>query len=209
MNGALFDLDGVLVDSEWRYTEFWTEIEALYPTGIANYPQVIKGTTLQTIMQNYSDPAVQADITRRLMDLQATMPFDFYPGALHFLHSLREAGVKMALFTSSDPVKMGRLMSENPEFARMFEVVVDGSMVSRSKPDPEGYLLCASQLGLRPQECCVFEDSIQGLKAGRAAGGKVVGVATTYSRERVTPLADDVVDTLADMSVERFRRLFA
>ena len=71
--GALFDLDGVLIDTEGKYTEFWDEISRIYPTGIDNYALHIKGTTLEEIMKDFPDPEVRADILRRIREFQDTM----------------------------------------------------------------------------------------------------------------------------------------
>lgn len=207
-HAALFDLDGVIIDSEKVYTRFWTEIEKIYPTGIPDYPYAIKGTTLETIMTNYSSEEVKADIIRRLKQLQDTMVYELYPGALEFLEELRRSGVAMAMVTSSDDRKMRMLLAQIPRIGELFSFIIDGSMVTRSKPDPQGYNLAAARLGFDPADCCVFEDSIQGLHAGRAAGGKVVGLATTYPRSVVEPLADITVDRLGDMTVERFNALW-
>lgn len=207
-HAALFDLDGVIIDSEKNYTRFWDEIESIYPTGIENYAYAIKGTTLETIMTHYPDEKVAADIIARLHRLQDTMVFEPYEGALDFLRALSSEGVPMALVTSSDDRKMKSLFRQIPEIPELFSVIIDASMVTRSKPDPQGYNMAADRLGVDPADCCVFEDSVQGLKAGRSAGGKVVGVATTYQRSIVEPLADTTVNTLAEMTIERFLGIF-
>lgn len=207
--GALFDLDGVLIDSEGRYTEFWDGIERIYPTGIPDYARAIKGTTLETIMENYDDPDVRYDITERLHRFQQEMPFELYDGVERFLDSLSAEKVPMAIVTSSDPVKMEQLRNRLPGFVERFDVVIDGGMVIHSKPDPEGYCLAAKKIEM-PSECCiVFEDSIQGLHAGRAAGGKVVAIATTWPRATVSPFADLTVDRLAELTPERLVELFS
>ncbi|MCM1110300.1 MAG: HAD family hydrolase [Clostridium sp.] len=207
--GALFDLDGVIIDSESRYTEFWAGIERIYPTGIPNYPVAIKGTTLGEILKNYDSQEVRDDIVARLEHFQDNMPFDIYPGAVEFIESLDRAGIPVAMVTSSDHRKMGLLFGAHPRLKPLFKVIVDGSMVSRSKPDPEGYRKAAALIGVPSERCCVFEDSIQGLLAGRAAGGRVVGVATTWPEERIAPMADLVVPTLASMSLDRFLTLMS
>ncbi len=200
--GALFDLDGVIIDSEGRYTKFWEEIERLYPTGIPDYAVAIKGTTLPVILNNYKTQEVRDDITRRLMDFQAAMAFEPYPGAMEFLEELARRGVPMALVTSSDDRKMKRLFATLPRLRELMQVVIDGSMVEHSKPDPEGYLRAARAIGCEPEDCFVFEDSLQGLAAGRASGAKVVGIATTYPAEEIKERADIIVPTLGDIDVD-------
>ena len=75
-------------------------------------------------------------------------------------------------------------------------------MVKHSKPDPEGYLLGASKLGLAPEDCYVFEDSMQGVEAGRRSGATVVAVATTNSRERLAGKGKYIIDSFLQLSVK-------
>lgn len=194
VNGVLFDLDGVLIDSETSYTRFWNGIEEVYPTGIPDYALAIKGTTLSKILESYPEGAVRDDIIRRIHEFEDRLEYHVYPGVYDFLESLREAGVKRAIVTSSDKVKMGYLAEQLPGLLERFDGVVDGSMVSRSKPDPEPYQLGAARLGLKPEECVVFEDSFQGMASGEAAGCRVIGVCTTFPRERVLKHADCAID---------------
>lgn len=205
--GALFDLDGVLIDTEGKYTEFWDEISRIYPTGIDNYALHIKGTTLEEIMKDFPDPDVRADILRRIREFQDTMTYPLFPGVERFLTDLAANGIPAAIVTSSDNRKMNFLFKEHPSFRDHFEVVIDSSKVTLSKPDPQGYLLAAEALGCDPKNCFVFEDSIQGLKAGRAAGAAVIGLATTNPRSTVEPLADHVIDGFTEFSVKDMMRV--
>lgn len=197
--GALFDLDGVLIDSESLYTEFWTEMEHRFPTGDPDYAVNIKGMTLTRILGNYPEE-MRPDVVKAIHDFEHTMVYPVMPGVYDFLRQLKAAGVATAIVTSSDSVKMDYLFSQHPEFASFFDVIINGSMVSRSKPDPEGYLKAAAAVGADPADCLVFEDSIQGLQAGRASGAKVIGLATTFPRERIEPLADMVINSFEGLS---------
>ncbi len=200
--GALFDLDGVLIDSENSYTCFWNEIDRIYPTGIENYALYIKGTTLEVIMKDFPDPDVRADILRRIREFQDTMTYPIFPGVEEFLSQLANRGIPAAIVTSSDDRKMGFLFKEHPEFRNYFRAVIDASQVTLSKPHPQGYLLAAEAIGCKPENCFVFEDSIQGLNAGRAAGATVIGLATTNPRRVVEPLANYVIDSFEGFSVD-------
>lgn len=208
LKGVLFDLDGVLIDSESIYSIFWDDIDRRYPTGIENFALAIKGTTLPVILTHFEGEELREQITRELNDFQDRMVYPLYPATLPFLAMLRRAGLRTAIVTSSDDAKMARLYAQHPSFADNFDVVIDASMVSRSKPDPEGYRKAAAALGLRSEECVVFEDSLQGLKAGRAAGGRVVALATTYPRERLEGMADCIIESLDMMTLDALRDLF-
>lgn len=199
--GALFDLDGVLVDSESLYTRFWSDMESRFPTGDPDYAINIKGMTLTKILDNYP-PGQREAVVQAIHDFEQTMVYPVMPGVYTFLGALRRAGSSTAIVTSSDSVKMSYLFAQHPDFHTLFDTVIDGSMVTHSKPHPEGYLRAAQALGLDPADCLVFEDSIQGLQAARNSGAKVVALATTFPRERVAPLADIVLDSFEDITPE-------
>lgn len=192
MQAGLFDLDGVIIDSEGLYTIFWSDIESIYPTGIPNFAVAIKGSTLPEILALYPTEEIRMDVTARLHDFQDNMKFPLMPGAMEFLQKLKDKGIPRALVTSSDPRKMERVYSQLPQLKGMFDVIIDASKVTRSKPDPQGYLLAAEELGTDIRDCVVFEDSFNGLKAGRASGAKVIALATTYPADVLAGLADEV-----------------
>lgn len=192
--GALFDLDGVLIDSESLYTIFWDDMEHRFPTGDPDYAYNIKGKTLVSILTNYPEEQ-RCEVVKALHEFEQSMVYPVMPGVYELLGKLRAAGASMAIVTSSDKVKMGYLYRQQPRFAELFDLIIDASMVTRSKPDPQGYLIAAEKLGLDPKDCLVFEDSMQGLQAGRASGARVIGMATTFPAERVAPLADVVLTT--------------
>lgn len=201
--GVLFDLDGVLIDSESLYTGFWDDMEHIYPTGIDDFAHVIKGTTLTDILATYfPDPDVQADLIRRVHEFEHDIRYPIFDGVIEFLDSLKAKGIPAAIVTSSDAVKMSELMAQHPGFATYFSAIVNGSMVRHSKPHPEGYLLGAKAIGRAPENCFVFEDSIQGLEAGNAAGCTVIGVATTNPRERIKDKAHKLIDGFTGFSVD-------
>lgn len=200
--GVLFDLDGVIIDSESTYTEFWKGIDLLYPTGIENYAIVIKGTTLPEIMKHYKDETVKADILRRIHDFQESMVYTVYPGVERFLSQLRSRDIPAAIVTSSDERKMEILFMQHPQLHDYFAAIIDASMVSRSKPDPEGYIKAAEALGCDPANCFVFEDSLQGLKAGERSGATVVALATTYPAETLKDKAAKVIGGFESFTVD-------
>lgn len=200
---ALFDLDGVLIDTESLYTIFWADIDRKYPTGIPDFAAAIKGTNLKSILLHFPE-SLRGEIVEAIHNWEHTMPYAFYPGAEQLLRDLRAAGVPIAIVTSSDSVKMECLYRQIPQFPAMVDVIVNGSMVTNGKPDPEGYLKGAELLGVAPECATVVEDSLQGLEAGRRAGGRVLGIATTNPREAVERMADKTVATVAELRVEDF-----
>lgn len=195
--GMLFDLDGVLVDSEGEYSKFWGAMGDRYGL-VSTFASDIKGTTIGEILLNFPE-GDRDGILAALHEFESNMEYPVYPGVMEFLGRLKKAGIPSAIVTSSDNVKMDLLFGRRPELREMVNVVITGSMVSRSKPDPEGYLKGAELIDVPIEECCVFEDSLQGLQAGRLSGATVIGIATTNSREKVAPLADITVDRFEEI----------
>ena len=128
------------------------------------------------------------------------MRFDLIPGILEFLKALRDNHIRTAIVTSSDNEKLDSLWQAHPELKGYFDTIISADDITRSKPDPEGYLLAARRLGVKPEKAFVFEGSRAGLQAGRAGGMTVVGVATTLSADEITPLADRVINDFTGIS---------
>lgn len=201
---ALFDLDGVLIDSETIYTEIWTRIEKRFPTGISDFPRLIKGTTLDNILDTYfNDSEVRRNVVKMLYDEEKQMKYKFCTGAEQLLSALRNNNIPMALVTSSNKDKMAGLFMQIPHLKDFFDTIIVGEMVVHSKPHPEGYLLAAEKLAVNPSNCAVFEDSLQGVKAGHAAGAYVIGDAGTLQADVLRPWCDMIVDSLDEIDVNR------
>lgn len=196
----MFDLDGVIIDSESEYTRIWGMIAEEFPTGVSDFTTKIKGTTLENILEKYyPDATVRRQVENRLYEEEKRMVYGYCPGAYEFLVRLREINMPTALYTSSNQYKMRHLYSDRPDIKGFFDVIVTGDDVTKSKPDPQGYLLAAKKLGINPELCAVVEDSLQGVKAGRAAGSVVVGVSGTLPAETLAPWSDIVISNLSQL----------
>ncbi len=201
--GVLFDLDGVLLDSEGLYTIFWEQMDQEYPTGIENFASYIKGLHLKRILGYFKNDEERQQVLNKLVDYERNMRYEFFPGALEFVHRLRDAGIHMAIVTSSDRKKMQSLYSQYPDFPTLFDHIITGDMVTKAKPDPDCFLLGAQLLGIDIKDCIVFEDSRNGLIAGRASGARVIGLATTLSAQAVDELSDMTLEAVSQLSVEQ------
>lgn len=205
VRAALFDLDGVLIDTEPEYTRIWEDIEQYYPTGVENFALKIKGTTLPNILNTYfPSPKIQIEVKKQLAVREAAMDYPLMSGVMEFLIELKAAGIPAAIVTSSGDKKMKRLFEMTPGFLDCFADVITDSRVKNSKPHPEGYITAARSLGANVSDCWVFEDSFNGLRAGRAAGATVIALATSNPHESLIDFADKVIDgftgfTLDDM----------
>lgn len=199
IKAVLFDLDGVLIDSEGTYTDFWAEIDRKYPTGVDNFALVIKGSTLDTILGKYFAEDEQEAIRQELREFEDEMPYRLFDGVGGLLAYLKESQIGTAIVTSSNRRKMERLMKEVPVLAEYIDTLVTDEDVTASKPDPQGYLIAAERLGAMPDSFVVVEDSLNGLMAGRRSGGKVVGIATTNPRDAIENLADVVLGNVSEL----------
>lgn len=198
----LFDLDGVIIDSESEYTKIWNKIESCYPTGIKDYALIIKGQTLTRILNdNYPDSEIRQKVKELLHELEAEMVYAYCEGAEQLIETINSLRIPIAIVTSSDEVKMAHVYHDIPGFKDSVNLIIDATFVTKSKPDPEGYLLAASMLNVPINDCIVFEDSVQGVKAGRASGAYVVGITGTKTREELLPFSDQVIDSLKELEL--------
>ncbi len=194
---ALFDLDGVVFDTEPQYTVFWkAQCEEFHPEH-PGLEQDIKGQTLVEIYDTwFSGPlaAQQEVITHRLNLYEQQMSYDYIAGFETLMNTLRKRGVKTAVVTSSNQQKMEAVYASHPEFHHFFDAILTSEDFDFSKPHPDCYLKAAAKLGVCPEDCVVFEDSFNGLKSGRAAGMTVIGLATTNAADAIRPFCDKVID---------------
>ena len=200
---ALFDLDGVLIDSEPLYSEFYDNIAKIHDIKVENFSQVIKGSTISKILSDYfPTEEMKADVVRRLNEFERTMPYPVFDGVTEFLTELRKRGIPAVIATSSAPEKMEQLSKRLPDFTSLFDAVITGADVSKSKPDPECYIIAARIVGCDPADCYVFEDSVNGLKAGMASGATVIGLTTTLPESALKGKAHKLISGFTGFTVD-------
>lgn len=199
---VLFDFDGVIADTETQYTEFWNRIGREY-LGQDDFGHTIKGQTLVQIFGKYFEgmDREQEEIVPQLNEFEANMSYNYIPGVYRFMQELKAAEIRSAIVTSSNDVKMANAYKAHPELLELVDKVLTSEHFSKSKPDPECFLKGMEFLGGTPEETLVFEDSFHGIAAGRAAGAKVIGLATTNKREAIAPLCDMVIDDFTYLSL--------
>lgn len=194
-SAVLFDLDGVIVDTEGQYSLFWKQIGEEYMPGMPDFALAIKGRTLTQIYDTYfPDAADRAAITERLNAFERQMDFPYIVGAREFLDALQAQGVPTAIVTSSNCDKMACLYARHPEIKNLVTAVLTAEDARRSKPAPDCYLAAAERLGADISNCIVFEDSPSGLAAGRASGAFVIGVCTSLAATEIEPLCDAYIE---------------
>lgn len=204
----LFDLDGVIVDSNPVHVQVWREYLSRYgidPGGAL--AQLMYGRRNDEIVRdffgNHLSPeeihrhgAEKESLYRSVMKGQLRQRL--VPGIESFLQRCRR--IPKAVVTNAEPANAEFVLAESG-LRQYFDVVVDGHQVERPKPAPDIYLLAADRLGKAPQECIVFEDSQTGVRAAKAAGARVVALATTESS---FPEAELVLRDFADPALDRW-----
>jgi sugar-phosphatase len=194
----LFDLDGVLVDSTPAVTRVWTAWALKHGFDPGDVIRMAHGrTSLSTIIEllpNGDHAAEDRDVERReIEDVDGVIPL---PGALELLHSLPPH--RWAVVTSGTrPLAEVRIRAAGLPLPKHF---ITASDITRSKPDPEPYLLGAKSVRCAPRECLVIEDAPAGIRSAKSAGSKVIALRTTVSdAELAAAGADWIVQDLRSL----------
>ncbi|MCH4100993.1 MAG: HAD family phosphatase [Prevotella sp.] len=210
IKAALFDLDGVVLDTEPQYSIFWGKELRHYFPDRPGLEEDIKGQTLVQIFRKLfpGQEGIQQEITQRLNAFEQQMRYDYIPGFPAFAVDLRRHHVKTALVTSSNKTKMRNACARRPELPGYFDRILTSEDFAKSKPDPDCYLKGAQLFQVKPAECVGFEDSFNGLKALRAAGEGTVGLATTNSEEAIRSYCDTVIKDFKGQTYSKICRDF-
>jgi HAD superfamily hydrolase (TIGR01509 family) len=207
LSAVLFDLDGVLVDTDSAILALWRDICAghgilasdadLTPMVLGCSPEHTVGILLRDL------PATaRAEVLVYVRDAEPNLRCPPGPGAAELARRLAAAGVPLAVVTSASARRTTRVLSEL-DIARCITTTVVWGDAPRGKPYPDGYLLAAARLGLPADRCVVFEDSVSGLRAALAAGATCVGVGARHREDLLGNGATAVVATLAEVLVDR------
>ncbi|MDR2743388.1 MAG: beta-phosphoglucomutase [Treponema sp.] len=205
IQGAIFDLDGVLVDTAKYHYLAWRRLARELGFDFSEHDnERLKGVSrmrsLEILLEigNYTmSDAEKFEATARKNDwyvgyLRTLDENALLPGSREFLKCLKTGGVKIALGSAS---KNAPLILERLGVTGLFDAVIDGNAVSKAKPDPEVFLKGAEALGLSPDLCVVFEDALAGIEAARAGGMRVIAIG----KPELLPGADRYVSSLQDM----------
>jgi len=201
---VLFDFDGVVVDTETQYSDFWHRMGVEY-LGIDDIEGKVKGQTLTYIYDTFFPEMhqAQAEITDRLNRFEQEMSFEFISGVTQFIQDLHKHGVKTAVVTSSNEAKMAAVYRVHPHLKELFDEILTAEMFAASKPDPDCFLLGMRKLDTTPENTYVFEDSFNGLKAGLASGAQVIGLATTNTAEQIAPLCHYILKDFTGFTYDK------
>ena len=198
---ALFDLDGVILDTEGSYTAFWDDYGSRHFSE-KDFGLKIKGQTLVKILDDYfPEENERKSITDAINDFERNMSYPFVPGVENYIKSLKSNGIRTAVVTSSNLPKMENVYRCHPGFKEMFDIILTSEDFSESKPSPYCYLKAMRLFGAGPEDCVVFEDSLAGLQAARASGAFVTALTTTNPEEVVRNYADLVIRDFNDSGI--------
>lgn len=191
--GFLFDVDGVLLDGAATYIAGWSHWARMHSLDVSVVVSTMHGRRpidVVAAMAPHLDPAEEVATLSQLLAEQPPVPA--MPGALRLLRAI--PSTRWSIVTSSRRQHITRCFAASG--LPLPTVAIFGEDVAEGKPSPTGYLRAAELLGADPSSCLIVEDSPAGIAAGKAAGSRVVGLATTHLPEQLNE-ADVVFPTLA------------
>lgn len=198
---VIFDLDGTLIDNNSYHLETWKKYLENIGRNISDeeYNANINGRTNKDVIQYiFSSKMNDEDILKYSLEKEALYRKIYRPfikpvnGLLKLLETLKNKNIPMAIATSGIQPNIDFMFGHIP-IEKYFKAVVNSSHIKKGKPDPEIYLKAASLLGVLPKNCLVFEDAVVGINSAKAAGMKVIAVATTQPKDELFG-ADMIVD---------------
>ncbi|GIP50721.1 Beta-phosphoglucomutase [compost metagenome] len=215
IQACLFDLDGVLVDTAKYHFLAWKRLAAELGFEFTEQDnEKLKGVSRMAsldILLGVGGLQLEDNVKQELAERKNNWYVEYIsrmdaseilPGALEFLQQCRENGLKTALGSAS---KNAPIILQNTGLTPYFDAIIDGTRTSSAKPDPEVFLLGASELGVPPEACVVFEDAEAGIEAARRAGMRCIGIGSPATLGD----ANRVVSSLGDVSVALLQQLAA
>jgi beta-phosphoglucomutase len=213
IKACIFDLDGVIVDTAKYHFIAWREIARDLGFEFTEHDnERLKGVSrmrsLEILLEIggviLDEPAKEILADRKNKDyltyvLQMT-PDEILPGSREFLLELKGAGIKTALGSAS---KNAMTILDRLEITDLFDAIVDGTKVSKAKPDPEIFLKGAEEVNISPANCVVFEDAEAGIDAAIAAGMKCVGIGSP----EILRKANQVIPGFQNFSLKKLNDL--
>jgi beta-phosphoglucomutase len=207
--GVIFDLDGVIVTTDEYHYQAWRQIaDEIGVPFDRKANERLRGVSRMDCMEivlekmpgRYSSAEKEAlaekkNATYRAM-LSQLSPDNCFEGAKQLLYDLKKIGVKIAIGSSS---RNAPLILQKIGLSELFDVIADGNQITKSKPNPEVFLLAARRMGFLPEDCVVIADADAGIDAALAAGCKAVGVGFASNN----PNAHLRVRSIKDITVKQ------
>lgn len=218
IKGFIFDLDGVITDTAELHYLAWKKLaddmgwkfnrelnEQLRGVSRMDSIQIIKNHNNATIADDHLVHLAHLKNDIYVSSLTQMTTKDYLPGAHELLIQLRDEGFKIALGSAS---KNAHIVLNQLEALPLFNVIGDGNSVSKSKPAPDIFLYGANQLGLKPEECIVYEDAEAGIDAAKAGGFYTVGIGPKERVGHADVRFDDMTNATLKAVKTHFINLF-
>lgn len=208
IRAVIFDMDGVLADSEPLINEAAIAMFAergltVQPDDFLPFVGAGEERYIGGVAEKYGYPLDVPTAKRRTYEIYLDLvpvKLQAFPGVHDLIRACREAGLQVAVASSADAIKVSANLQKIGLPPETWDVVLTGETVKRNKPAPDIFLLAAEKLGVAANECVVVEDAVNGVRAAKAAGMRCVAVAHTFPAERLQE-ADVVRDKIALVSV--------
>ncbi len=197
----LFDMDGVIVDNHKFHLKSWLGFFEKHNIHMSEeeYKANVNGRRMENILPDLLSREMSDEEIWDVGEEKEALYRELYrphikptTGLVTFLAEVARKRIPRTVSTSAPPKNVDFTL-ENTGLRGYFSTIIDSTMVTQGKPHPEVYLKSAEALGVDPAGCIVFEDAILGIQAGKNAGMKVVGVATTHTREELEAEDTDLV----------------
>ncbi|HEX8460017.1 MAG TPA: HAD family phosphatase [Segetibacter sp.] len=210
LKAVLFDLDGTLLDNNEVHHKAWKKYLKDNDKEISDedFKENISGRTNQDAVEHIYDKKMSQEEAEKYYLKKEEIYREMYEpdikaiaGLEKFLKDLQSHDITMAISTSGIQVNID-FMFEHVKIKEYFKKIVNSNDIENGKPDPEIFLKTAEELGIPPENCIVFEDSLSGVKAGKAAGMKVVALTTTHSEEELNE-ADLVIKDYTEIDFDK------
>jgi beta-phosphoglucomutase family hydrolase len=210
IKAAIFDMDGIMIDSEMLHSRSFEEVlkgHGVHASkdehGIIHTPGVKGWDNWVNLKKKYGVDAEVEHLMQKkkkiMLELHREYGIEPLPGLRELVELLKDKNILLAVGTSS--IKDRALMVlENLGIKHEMQAIVTGDDVERGKPAPDIYLKAADLLNVLPKECIVFEDAVNGVEAGKAAGMRVIAVPTRYTVRNDFSKADLVVESLENVT---------
>lgn len=209
IKGVLFDMDGVLLDSEQFICEAAIKMFKEYsvnaqPEDFIPFVGAGENKYIGGVAEKYGVTEDVQKLKARTYDIYNEIthgklqPLD---GAVKFIQQCKEKGLKTAVATSADHIKLKINLREIGVPEETFDATVNGLEVENKKPHPDIFIKAAERLGLSPQACLVVEDAVNGVEAAKRAGAKCLALTTSFS-ERELSEADWIASSLNNAPVD-------
>jgi beta-phosphoglucomutase len=212
---VIFDMDGVIVHTNPYHSKAFRAFFSarnLSPTD-EEFATHMFGKSNSYILSHFLERTIEGDELRLMEDEKESLFRKLYEpfiepitGITSFIEDLYRHGVRLGVATSAPVANLDLILTKVPLRGKMGSILASEN-VKKHKPDPEVYLTSATNLGVSPDQCVVFEDSFSGISAALNAGMKVVGVLTSHTAEELPP-CNLYVQDYSEMSFEKIQELF-